>query len=83
MIVTATDQDPSVTVEMLEEHWQVMQGRIDRGQDPVHTEFTAGNKVIDRYMRKTGLIESGVKDTLKAVMKVVRTPPTVSDIDAS
>ena len=82
MIVTATDQDPSVTVDMLQEHWDIMQSRLKKGQDPVRTEFKDGNKVIDRYMRKAGLGESMVKNTLKKVMQVVKKPPTVSDIDA-
>jgi hypothetical protein len=83
MIVTATDQEPSVTVDLLQEHWDVMKNRMDRGQDPVRSEFGDGNKVLDRYMRKTGLQEPGVRDTLKHVMQIVRKPPTVSDIDKS
>ncbi len=83
MIVTATDQDPSVTVDLLQEHWNVMKSRMDRGQDPVRSEFGDGNKVIDRYMRKAGLQEVTVRNTLKRVMSIVRKPPTVSEIDKS
>ena len=81
MIVVATDQDPSVTVDLLQEHWEVMRSRIDKGQDPVRNEFADGNQVIDRYIKKSGLSDSKVKRVLSKVMEVVRKPPTVSLLD--
>lgn len=81
MIVMATDADPQVTVDLLQEHWDVMQGRINRGQDPIRNEFLDGNKVHDRYTKKAGLSEVGVKSTLVKLMDIVRKPPTVSKID--
>ena len=81
MIVVATDQDPSTTVDLLQEHWDVMQSRIDKGQDPVRNEFADGNKVVDRYIKKSGLSDGKVKAVLSKVMEVVRKPPTVSLLD--
>ena len=44
MVVMATDSDPQVTVDLLQEHWEVMQSRLDKGQCPVRREFLDGNK---------------------------------------
>ena len=81
MIVMATDADPQVTVDLLQEHWSVMQSRINKGQDPVRNEFLEGNKVSNRYNKKAGLTEVSVKNTLSKLMDIVRKPPTVSKID--
>ena len=81
MIVMATDADPQVTVDLLQEHWNVMQNRINKGQDPVRNEFLDGNKVSKRYNKKAGLTEVSVKNTLSKLMDIVRKPPTVSKID--
>ncbi len=81
MIVMATDADPQVTVDLLQEHWNVMQSRINKGQDPVRNEFLEGNKVSNRYNKKAGLTEVSVKNTLSKLMDIVRKPPTVSKID--
>ena len=81
MIVMATDADPQVTVDLLQEHWNVMQSRINKGQDPVRNEFLDGNKVSTRYNKKAGLTEVTVKNTLSKLMDIVRNPPTVSKID--
>ena len=81
MIVMATDADPQVTVDLLQEHWDVTQSRVKRGQDPIRNEFLDGNKVRDRYTKKAGLADVGVKNTLTKLMDIVRKPPTVSKID--
>ena len=81
MIVMATDQDHTVTVDLLQEHWDIMQSRIKKGQSPVRNEFSDGNKVSDRYVRKTGLNDSKVKVVLSKLMEVVKKPPTVSILD--
>ena len=81
MVVMATDADPQVTVELLQEHWDVMQNRIKKGQDPIRNEFLDGNKVYDRYTKKAGLTDVSVKNTLSKLMAIVRRPPTVSKID--
>ena len=81
MIVMATDADPKVTVDLLQEHWDVMQSRIKKGQDPIRNEFLEGNKVSNRYSKKAGLTEVSVKNTLGKLMEIVRNPPTVSKID--
>lgn len=81
MIVMATDADPQVTVDLLEEHWDVMQNRIKKGQDPIRNEFLDGNKVYDRYTKKAGLADVSVKNTLSKLMDIVRNPPTVSMLD--
>ena len=81
MIVMATDADPQVTVDLLQEHWDVMQSRINKGQDPVRNEFLDGNKVSNRHNKKAGLTEVTVKNTLSKLMDIVRNPPTVSKID--
>ena len=81
MIVMATDADPQVTVDLLQEHWDVMQNRINKGQDPIRNEFLEGNKVRDRYTKKAGLADINVKNTLGKLMDIVRKPPTVSKLD--
>ena len=81
MVVMATDSDPQVTVDLLQEHWEVMQSRIDKGQCPVRREFLDGNKVHDRYTKKAGLLEKGVRTSLNKLMDIVKNPPTVSKID--
>jgi len=81
MIVMATDADPQVTVDMLQEHWDIMQSRVKKGQDPVRNEFIDGNKVMNRYSKKAGLANAIVKGSLSKLMDIVRNPPTISTID--
>lgn len=81
MIVMATDADPQVTVDLLQEHWDVMQNRVKKGQDPVRNEFVEGNKVMDRYSKHAGLTNAIVKGSLSKIMEIVRNPPTISKID--
>ena len=83
MVVSAAGHDSSVVVDLLEEHWNMSHSRLEKGQDPIRNEFADGNKVLDRYLRKSGMGHPIVRDALKQAMDVIRKPPTLTDIDRS
>mgnify|MGYP004408790739 CR=1 FL=1 len=82
MVVVASGGSHHDTLSILEEHYNVEQNRLKRGQNPVRVEFANGNKFSDRYLNSVGMNDKKIKSAMKNLVKLSKNPKTVSVIDS-
>lgn len=81
MVVIASGGTHQDTINLLSDHWDKSNNRLNKGQDPVRREFKTGNKFSDRYINSIGMNNKEVKSVLGNLLNLAKNPKTVSTID--
>jgi len=80
-VVLAAGGNHRDTVKLLSEHWQTSQRRELKGQNPIRSEFSLGNKFADRYLKAMGMGNNEIKIVMASLVDMSKNPKTVSIID--